>query len=84
MDDFPNYRTSIGGLSDEQVHELRYRMERGIPANFAGMFDPDEVIFAIVLFADELTLIHAMSRRKMLELAQQLTDLATGRVTNRQ
>lgn len=84
MDNFPNYQTSIGGLSAEQERELNYRMERGVPACFAGMFDPDEVIFAIVLFADELTLIHAMSRRKMLELAQQLTELATGRVTNRQ
>lgn len=84
MKEIRNQPVKVWGLSADQMTELEYRIERAVPAHFAGVWEPDEELFGILLFVDEITLLHLLSRKKMLELAQQLTDLATGRVTNRQ
>jgi len=64
-------------LSDEQQEELRYRLERSIEGNMAAIWDVQNNLIALLMFADELTLCHLMTPEKTLEVAEQLHKLAT-------
>jgi len=75
MSDVPS-SILIGGLTEEQVTELQYRVERAIPAHIAAIHERVEGMTAVMLFADELTLMHLMTREKTREIAVQLMQLA--------
>jgi len=64
-------------LSDEQQEELRYRLERSVEGNMAAIWDVQNNLIALLMFADELTLCHLMTPEKALEVGTQLMKLAT-------